>query len=197
MIMKSKRAGTILKSILHSRRCKQGKDCDAFSNCYALKKLLRHCVQCRLNAEGAAECKISGCKTVRALLDHMLSCQAASCVARSQSRELPACIICTIANVEDYQQRENGSRNLSSSPPTSVETTPDEPSAPIFRLSDERRVHMACAAEDDGEDDGYAISRIQSFRPSWTTSSTRMTENDMQYDGAAEVETGPGVTCDA
>jgi hypothetical protein len=63
MILRSTRAGSVLKNVLHSRMCENGKNCPVYANCWSLKKLLKHCVQCRLSVtEDAHGCKVAGCK---------------------------------------------------------------------------------------------------------------------------------------
>jgi len=143
MIVKSKKAGTVLKMVLHSRACCLPKGCCTSSpNCWALRKLIKHVFQCRLKSE-AGECKVSGCRTVRTLLDHERSCLNAALVDLSQGREPSACIICTVAGVD---HRRN------STPPT---------------ISLFCGVHEYIAEE---KDDCY--EEIQSFRPSWLSNSS-------------------------
>lgn len=172
MIHKSTKAGTVLRNVLHARMCTAAKGTCHVPNCYALKKLLRHCVQCRLNvnADGASECSISGCKTVRALLDHMLACHANTSVARAQGREGPPCIICTVANVEEYQQRlrsDSSASSASSHSSTTTNQSPDSYSSPAFSRRSEDRFRSSHSSPSEEEGEGDRLERIQSFRPSW------------------------------
>jgi len=146
MIVKSKKAGTVLKMILHSRACCSPKGCcSSTPNCWALRKLIKHVFQCRLKSEG--DCKVSGCRTVRTLLDHERSCQNAALVDLSQGREPSACIICTVAGVD---HRRN------STPPT------------LSLFCGGGHGYIAEEKDDcDAQED-----EIQSFRPSWLSNSS-------------------------
>lgn len=125
MIDKSKKAGAILKSLLHAKTCRAGRDCLEVPNCPALKSLLSHSLECRLRAQEVGPdglaCRQSGCKTVRALLDHMLCCQAATDLARAQGRPLVGCILCTVAGVEKFKSQlaadTSLAKGLANSPP--------------------------------------------------------------------------------
>jgi len=171
MIHKSTKAGTVLRNVLHARMCIGGKTCQLVPNCHALKKLLRHCVQCRLNVntDVASECSISGCKTVRALLDHMLACHANTSVARAQGREGPPCIICTVANVEEYQRLRSDSSSSSASSQSSSTTnqSPDSFSSPVYSRRSEDRFRASHSTPSEEEGEGGRLEHIQSFRPSW------------------------------
>lgn len=161
MIDKSKKAGAILKSLLHAKTCRQGRDCLEVPNCPALKALLAHSLECRLRAQEVGpdglSCRVSGCKTVRHLLDHMLCCQAATDLARAQGRPLVGCIVCTVAGVEKFKSQ--------LAVDTSLAKGLASASPPQRRHSGSSCGSSGCGDRDSGEWEGTDTSGLGSSPP--------------------------------